>query len=73
MFLWLIDNESSERDCFRSNESSLVLTAGRVPMLIFIFAVILFVLYIAKDMLWDGQKEILRTMISQSNSTDTDV
>jgi hypothetical protein len=43
-------------------------------MLIFIFAVILFVLYIAKDMLWDGQKEILRTMISQSNSTtDKDV
>lgn len=44
--------------------------AVRIPMLIFIFIVILLVLYMAKNVLWDGHQEILRTMISQSNSTD---
>ncbi|MCO5551889.1 hypothetical protein L7F22_005395 [Adiantum nelumboides] len=44
--------------------------AVRFPMLVFILCVIILVLYMAKGALWDGQQETLRTMISQSNSTE---
>ncbi|KAH7415148.1 hypothetical protein KP509_14G030100 [Ceratopteris richardii] len=44
--------------------------AMRLHMLIFILLVIIFVIYLAKDALWDHQEETLRTMISQSNATE---